>query len=354
MYLSACRGPFSIPLRKNPPVQDRTFKLAIAGFPYGGNGGSSSEHPAVGRYFTEVVTKAQKDPRIKGIQELEHCDTPITMNRNACVLAAREAQADFLLMIDSDMQPDCELGEDPEAKPFWDTSIDFCIEHYDEGPNVVCAPYCGPPPNENVYVFYWNIMEDGCKNAKWKMEQYDRQTASRMVGIQPCAAQPTGLILFDMRAFDLTDPKDYYLYLRNEKKLDAELAKLYTHPWFYYEYKDIYCAEKSSTEDVTATRDISFHGLNRFGREIIFCNWDAWAGHVKSKVVRKPRPLDARAIHGQYRHAVLSNYKADEKRVFLRSQPEPPAEADGAFFSKMDEMRKDNAGILEPSMNGGA
>lgn len=306
-------------------MKDRTFSLAIAGFPYGGNGGSASEHPAVGKYLTEVVTKAKADPRIEGIHSAQFSDTPITMTRNESVLWARSVGADFLLMVDSDMQPDCELGEDPEAKPFWDTSFDFVMEHFDEGPNVVCAPYCGPPPNSNVYVFYWNMMENDCPDAKWKMEQYGRDVAARMIGIQPVAAQPTGLILFDMRAFELTDPEPYYKHLRSEG-MDREEAMRHTHPWFYYEYTDIYQSKKASTEDVTATRDLSFMGHLKFKRDVIYCNWDAWAGHVKPKIVRKPRPVDSRAIHAQYRHAVEAGTRLDEKLMMVR--PEPPMNGD--------------------------
>lgn len=301
-------------------MQDRTFNLGVVSFPYGGNGGISNEYPGVRNFLIEVQKKARKDPRIK---EIIHCDiseTPITMTRNRAVLWARGVGADFLLMVDSDMQPDCERGEDPEAKPFWDTSFDFCVKHYDQGPNAVCAPYCGPPPVSNVYAFYWARNENDCPNEKGRIVQYTREEASRMVGIQPAAAQPTGLILFDMRAFDLTDPLKYYNELLAQGRPRDE-AKLLVHPWFYYEYADIYQSEKCSTEDVTATRDISFHGWLEYGRDCIFINWDAWAGHVKPKVVRKPRPVDSKAMHAQYRHAVETKQTSTEKMIFVEEQP---------------------------------
>jgi hypothetical protein len=297
------------------PMKERKFNLAIASFPYGGNGGISNEYPGVRDFLIEVSRKAKADPRIDEIHHQDFSDTPITMTRNKSVLWARQVGADFLLMVDSDMQPDSELREDPEAKPFWDTSLDFCVENYDQGPNVVCAPYCGPPPIENVYVFYWGLNSHDCPNDKGRIEQYSREEASRMRGIQPCAAQPTGLILFDMRAFDFTDPAPYFKELR--KTLTQEDAMARIHPWFYYEYEDIYQSQKCSTEDVTATRDISFHGWAQTGRETIYCNWDAWAGHVKPKIVRKPRPLDSKSMHAQYRDVVRRGFTQEEKRIFV-------------------------------------
>jgi hypothetical protein len=58
--------------------------------------------------------------------------------------------------------------------------------------------------------------------------------------------------------------------------------------WFYYEYTDQYQQHKGSTEDVTATRDISIHGMLELGYNPLRVNWDAWAGHWKVKCVDKP------------------------------------------------------------------
>lgn len=297
-------------------MQDRTFSIGIVTFPYGGNGGVANEYPGVGDYKTQITLKAKADPRIKGIHEAAFCDTPITMTRNQAVLWARQVGVDFLLMIDSDMHPDCEMREDPEAKPFWDTSLDFCIKNYDQGPNVVCAPYCGPPPIENVYVFEWVLGSNDCPNDKGRIEQITRERATTLRGIHPCAAQPTGLILFDMRAFELTDPAPYYNELRKQGRTREEALAI-IRPWFYYEWEDIYQSKKASTEDVTATRDISFMGWLQHGRDTIYCNWDAWAGHVKPKVVRKPRPLDSKSMHAQYRFAVEQKQTQDKKLRFV-------------------------------------
>jgi hypothetical protein len=85
--------------------------------------------------------------------------------------------------------------------------------------------------------------------------------------------------MYDMRCFPLTEPKT-----ENDK------------PWFFYEWKDKYQADKASTEDVTQTRDLSLVGTQTLGYNPVFCNWDAWAGHWKPKCVSKPQVISASGI----------------------------------------------------------
>jgi hypothetical protein len=205
-------------------------------------------------------------------------DTPITMTRNRAVLMAREHGVDVLVMVDSDMKPDILAGQ-PDAKPFFKSSFDFLVDHYHKGPCCIGAPYCGPPPVECVYVFRWNNWASENPNPDFQLEMYDRHTAVKLAGIQECAALPTGLIMYDMRCFDLTEPK-----ADNDK------------PWFYYEWKDRYASEKASTEDVTQTRDLSLVGTQKLGYSPVYCNWDAWAGHWKPKCVSKPQVIDAKSV----------------------------------------------------------
>lgn len=306
-------------------AQERVLKLGICGFPYGGVGASSSEHPDIRHWMWKAMRFAAKDARIsEEVWIKDFSDTPITMTRNRAVVEAREAGVDVLVMVDSDMKPDSELGYDPEAKPWFPTSFDFIYKHWDKGPAVVCAPYCGPPPNECVYVFHWATTETDGQNATYKMEMYSRETAATMSGIQPCAAQPTGLIMFDMRAFDLTDPK-----------------KLGTgNGWFYYEWNDEYASEKASTEDVTATRDISMHGLLELGYSPIYCNWDSWAGHWKPKCVRKPRVIFADQIGEKYRRAAIRNAQSTKRREYVNFTAEETPER--KFTFNTDETHVDN------------
>jgi hypothetical protein len=254
------------------------FQVGIVTFSYGGNGGISSEVPDIREWMIPTVLEAYKDERIGGIRIWNLSDTPITMTRNRAVIMARDYGVDVLVMVDSDMKPDILVGQ-PGSQPFFKSSFDFLVNHYAKGPVCIGAPYCGPPPMENVYVFRWNNWASENPNPDFQLEMYDRHTAVKLAGIQECAALPTGLIMYDMRCFSLTEPK-------------TESDK----PWFYYEWKDKYHADKASTEDVTQTRDLSLVGAQKLGYNPVFCNWDAWAGHWKPKCVSKPQVISASGI----------------------------------------------------------
>lgn len=297
----------------------QTFNVAICTFSYGGNGGISSEVPDIREWMVPLVAEATNDPRIASLHVFNLSDTPITMTRNRAVLIARQKGADILVMVDSDMKPDLYVGIDPTARKFFQSSFDFLVERYHKGPACVGAPYCGPPPNECVYVFRWQNFQSLHPAPDFQLEMYDRHTAAKLAGIQECAALPTGLIMYDMRCFDLTEPKENG-----------------DHPWFYYEWKDIYASEKASTEDVTQTRDLSLVGINKLGYSPVFCNWDAWAGHWKPKCVGKPvfiSPGDVSAKlkscweAGVENGVKLFDVQASpdmERRLAQAGPPEPP------------------------------
>lgn len=274
------------------------FIVGFCTFSYGGNGGISSEVPDIREWMTPLVTEISRDERIQDIRIWNLADTPITMTRNRAVLMAREYGVDVLVMIDSDMKPDMSVAE---GKPFFQSSFDFLVNHYAKGPVVIGAPYCGPPPVENVYVFRWQNQQSESANPDFQLEMYDRHTAAKMSGIQECAALPTGLIMYDMRAFELTEPRS------------AE-----DRPWFYYEWSDKYAAHKASTEDVTMTRDLSLVGTQRLGYNPVFCNWDAWAGHWKPKCVGKPIFIAAKDVGAKMKQNWEANYDPCVKLTELR------------------------------------
>jgi hypothetical protein len=276
------------------------FNVGICTFSYGGNGGISSEVPDIREWMIPTVMEASKDPRISNVRIWNLSDTPITMTRNRAVLMARQYEVDVLVMVDSDMKPDVHAGA-PDARPWFPTSFDFLVNHYHKGPCVIGAPYCGPPPVECVYVFRWQNHQTGHGNPDFQLEMYDRHTAVKMAGIQECAALPTGLIMYDMRAFELTEPKD-----ESDK------------PWFYYEWKDHFAAEKASTEDVTQTRDLSLVGAQKLGYNPVYCNWDAWAGHWKPKCVGKPQVIDAAGVSEKLKRC----WTGDNKHKIV-NLPEP-------------------------------
>ena len=235
------------------------YKLMIAQFP---GGGVTSSHTGI--WFTETYCKMRDDPRIgKGnVLAWQIADTPITMGRNRCLEVALDAGIDYVLMIDSDMKFDAYVGARgfEHQKPFWDTAWEFALSH--DGPCVVCAPYVGPPPYENVYVFDFESTQCDDPNPNFKLLPYSRPHAAVMRGIQRCAAIPTGLCLIDMRGV---------------KRLDK--------PYFYYEWTNETHSEKASTEDVTFSRDLHYAGVP------LYCQWDSWACHIKPKMCGMPQVI---------------------------------------------------------------
>lgn len=294
------------------------YRLVVQRFPYG-----SVEHTPCVTWLMEFAQHVTRDPRFDVIFPKPLDDTPITMTRNRSVEIAKRLEADFLLMIDSDMEPDCELGTDPRVKEFWPTTIDFMLKH--QGPCVVGAPYCGPPPLENIYVFNWQNMETSPANNLngMKLGQFSREHAFMLEGIQEVAALPTGLIVFDMRGFDRIEP-----------------------PYFSYEFdgqgpRCPGCGEpkrgpesnKCSTEDVVTTRDLSIAGVPQY------CNWDAWAGHRKMKTVRKPRPFTADGVAAKMHDAIKNRIRDDERLVDRKVPPKWQNEVEEALRVFEEEKR---------------
>lgn len=307
----------------------RKLDVFFAFFPYGGNGASASEHPDIRGWFAPLLVKIMRDDRVGRVKMQDFNDTPITMTRNDAVATARESGADVLLMIDSDQKPDMYLNdpEHPETVPFWDTAFDFLYEHYEKGPVVIGAPYSGPPPVENCYVFRWRNRESEHANADYRIGQYTREEAVDMSGIQECAALPTGLIMYDMRVFDLTEPKPDTLAEQVTAQFAprfADGAQSFTaadlenlvqqvvaarrereESWFYYNYTDHLQRKKTGTEDVLATRDIAMIGQMELGYNPVHCAWSSWAGHWKPKCVGKPQLLTQQDVGEKYRHAAV-------------------------------------------------
>ena len=278
-------------------MQNRKYKLMVATYSYGGNGGTKSQAQDLSVWMRETDRKLMKDSRISDVVYLDIGDTPITMTRNQSVLRALESGCDLLACYDSDMRPDVELSEDPTAKPFWDSSFDFIDKMYETMPVVVGSPYCGSGHMENVFCFHWtNCITDNPHEVDMQLVPYSRFEAALMAGIQPVAALPTGCIIYDVRLFsDLFDPTTRYRELRNLGLTSAEAARA-AGSFFEYEWQDEFAAEKGSTEDVYNTRDISLAGIAKYGHNPVFCNWDAWAGHWKPKLVRKPQILTADSV----------------------------------------------------------
>lgn len=306
-------------------MQPRKLNVMFAFFPYGGNGGISSEHPNIRNWMVKTVLAAKQDPRIGEIFHKDFSDTPITMTRNASVEHAKKCGADVLFAVDSDNHPDVLLGQDPSAKPFFDTAFDFIYANYDKGPHVVGAPYCGPPPFENVYVFQWANWNTHRPDHEMRLEPFTREEASHRTGIEAVAALPTGCIMYDMRAFEYIEP-----------------------PYFFYEYEGdgIPCeacgqrkpgtqAKKASTEDVTNTREISMHIALALGYNPVHVAWDCWAGHYKPLCVGKPQLTSISQVSKKYADAVLRKQRLGEKTMMIG---EPMDEMDAPSQSIVQEL----------------
>lgn len=279
------------------------YKLMIAKFP-----GNFSEHPDSSGYVTDLWARLGHDKRFE-LVPFRKSDTPITMVRNQAVRQCIMHDVDYLLMIDSDMRPDPYdriTGKPlwPGAKPFFESSFDFLQRLGD--PAAVGAPYCGPSPNNNVYVFQWAKPTNGFRVGemdKFELAQFTREQAAIMGGIQEVGALPTGLILYDVRCF-----------------IGMPL------PIFYYEYTDKWQTEKASTEDVAQTRDQSLAWYASEGRAEgrlggrVYCNFDAWAHHHKLEEVERPLLVPASTVGEHFKRVVDKKQpELDEKMIQVRA-----------------------------------
>jgi hypothetical protein len=235
------------------------YKILVAQFP-----GGNSTHPDVADYVAGLMFQLRTHPDFGpgNVGMFKIADTPITMGRNRVMKLAEDQGYDYVLMIDSDMSPDLPY---PDAVPFFDAAWEFTKKH--NGPCVVAAPYCGPPPGEDVYVFHWHCSESDSANPNFQIGNVNRYEAAGLRGIQRVAALPTGLML-----------------------IPVEAVKRLAHPYFYYEWTDERQTHKLSTEDVTFARDLDVVGVPQY------CAWSSWAGHHKSKLVGRPERIPGGSV----------------------------------------------------------
>lgn len=278
-------------------------KVGIAVFAYGGNGGTAMLSPELAFWLMDLDHKLRSDPRIHNFGRQCYSDTPITLTRNLAVEEAKAAGCDMLLMLDNDNEPDGYLGRYSQAKPFWDVAFDFAYNRLQQGiPSVVMAPYCGPPPHpvgkagwidngEVPYLFQWANREGDNPSTPNKLELMTRNEAAKMAGLCPIAAGPTGVSLFTLNAFDGLKQ-----------------------PHFYYEWNENH-TQKKSTEDVSATRDISMFWKVTKGYDVLWAACDSWALHVKPKRVGRPQVVPLESVAESFREACEGKISVlDEKR----------------------------------------
>ena len=329
------------------------LKLNVSAFffAYGGNGGISSEHPDIREWWVQTVLKMKADPRVGNIDMQTISDTPITMTRNQAVKIARKNGSHICLFVDSDQSPKLHERE-PWYKPFWDVAFNEVYDHYGKGPLVVAAPYCGPPQfSENVYVFQWDALANHSEETGVNMTQYTRAQASMMRGVQECAALPTGMILYDMRAFELIEPSDLsqrevlQKFSRGEMS-EVEALDALSGGYFHYEWKSCREDEKGSTEDVQNTRDISLAGMLKLGYNPIRCAWDSWIGHHKPWCVGKPKKYGVEEVTGRFQRLAQQGGSKKESIVDLGTHFKEMIAAKGAHVVTAKEDH-DGEGKLE-------
>ena len=228
-------------------------------------------------------------------------------------------------MIDSDMKPDYPRYG---AKPFVPGALDFALSHH--GPCVIAAPYSGPSPHQNMYVFTWRNLKSNNPNPDMQVRQYEREEAAVRSGFEEVAALPTGLILIDMRVFS-----DVLVYKNDKGEMEPAA------PYFYYEYTNRFNTHKASTEDVTFTRDCSLSGVP------VYCNWDAWCGHWKNECVPPPVVLAIDDVREEWRKVILRGHRKDDALmqagVRCRPRRSKPSEL-GLKKEKMQGVGDDNSG----------
>lgn len=282
------------------------YHVMFARFPY-----HNQESPSSADWLFKTIMACKDNPLIGPISLAKWDDTPITMNRNRSIKQALREKADILVMLDNDMYPDLYLPTDPEAKPFFDTALQHLVEH--PGPCAIGAPYCGPPPHENVYVFQWADHQSDHPNKDMGLKQFTREEASKLKGIVKVAALPTGLFMLDMRAI---------------RALQDDLA------YFDYEWTDESQTEKASTEDVVFTRNLSLCGVPQY------CAFDCWAGHWKLKCVGRPDPLTDDAVADMLRESLM---RAKNEPGDKRTLAEVKTPSNQEILAQLERRKRDNA-----------
>lgn len=282
-----------------------TFKLMLARFP-----GFCQEHPDSTTWYAHTLLDACLHPQIgrANVREMWVADTPITMSRNRVCHEALKEGCDYLLMLDADMKPDYLVGEDPLAKPFFPTAWDFLMRHRHQ-PCCVAAPYCGPSPDQTVYVARWTDQNAGGPSLWPKLEAFSRDEAAHKTGFEEVGGLATGVMLIDCRVLQ---------GMERPASKQQEAGQ-----WFDYEWSDPPAnTKKATTEDYFFTRNARFFGFPQY------VAWDCWAGHWKPQLVGKPSRIGADAVSREIRGAIARGLTPSTRIMEIRNgQHAPPSGA---------------------------
>lgn len=217
-------------------------------------------HHEVGNFVTQVATKCKDQSStvykyVDGWFNKPLVAFPTSVARNQLVKLAQEQDVDFLWMIDSDCHPD---------PAFFESSFHFLRTAPE--PSVIAAPYVSG--NGDVMVFECTTPQVSREYLDiWNLTWIPRGDAFRRDGIERVASIGTHLIAYDMRVFQKIK-KPYYQYLFNEDHTAL-----------------------TETEDCHCHRQLFNAGVP------MYCDWDHWAGHFKSQLLKPVEPLQEKDIH---------------------------------------------------------
>jgi hypothetical protein len=251
-------------------MSKETFAVMLARFP-----GGRTEDPAVTDWAMDFWLSTHQHPRVERVERWWKIGTPIDSLRNEAVQIAKGLAVDFLVMIDSDMEPDAVDHRTPAKKKFWPRALDFLIDHWDKGPCAVAVSYCSAPPDSQLMCYIATPKDAPLKEpgSGFISRTIPDSLAVRLSGYQMMGALPTGLIAFDMRMFSKTCVNAF-----------GETVTLQP-PYFHYTWEeDPYMCHRdmANTEDLCMTRKASAIGIP------MYCDWDTWAVHWKLTPVGKP------------------------------------------------------------------
>ncbi len=255
-----------------PGLPDRV-NVAVAPFTYAG-----VMRAELGVWLAEALWGLRTHERVGLAVAAMQVGYPTDRARNeACKNAKREG-FHFLLMLDDDMEPDCE----PDGVPFLPGALEFALAQ--PGPCVVAAPYCGASPWQKVLVMRYeerpNVV---APDFPGNLRSYTREEAAAETGFGRVGALPTGVMLVDLRVMDMLPP-----------------------PWFAYEYEDPpFNTKLSSSEDTVFSRNADWVGVPQF------CAWNSWAAHMKNQRIGKPRPMAPAAVPINVRAALAHAIRKD-------------------------------------------
>lgn len=236
----------TITLSAAPANPERKYKLCI-----GKSVGDQTEHTRFSNWSSMFCWKlGRHEPRIETVFIYSAPSPRILLNRNMIVEAAINGGADFLLMVDPDMEPDyLSVRGENGAFDFWRSSFGFMLQN----PGcVIGAPALSGHPSYEPNV--WRLSPEGIP-----VKVTPREAARQKPCIEEVFAIGSGLMLIDLSIF-------------------SRLPQ----PWF----DDIYEDKKKTKLKISQ----DFYFCRSCGRaEIpVLCNWAAWSRHWKYQPVERP------------------------------------------------------------------